>query len=138
MTDPKRPFTKGRKPDPSEELEDIALRFAANDRRNGLAIRLLAWFAWAYNRSAMHDVIQLVGLLSLEAPGSGGPLISLWRRLAYRMLPPDRIVDYLNDAVGAPRPYSGLVGLLLVPLVWAIVLVLAYHLIVAVIPEARF
>ncbi|MFT8246495.1 hypothetical protein [Roseomonas sp. BN140053] len=119
---------------PSEDLEDAALRLAAADGRNGWGLRAFAWFAWAYNRSVLHEVWSLVDLLTLTPTVSGGPLMSLWRRLAYRFLPTERSNAYLNAATGVPERYSGLSGILLVLVIWVAVLLGFCWLVVAFFP----
>jgi len=100
---------------PTCSTEDEALALAAADPSNGSLPRAMAWLAWAYNRSPLRAFLDLLDMPLLIAEGV---LPSLWRWLAFRLLPTERAVAYRRAAHGRPRRSSGWLGCLVVLPVW--------------------
>ena len=104
-----------RSPSPPAWMEDEALALAAADPRNGPLSRVLAWLAWAYNRSPLRAFLDLPDMPLLIAEGVLPPL---WRRLGFLLLSPEHAAASRQAAQSLPSRSSGWLGCLVVLPVW--------------------
>lgn len=108
---PSRPVQRGR----SGAEEDAALLLASRDRGVAAPGRALAWLAWAYGRSPLRPVPEVLDAFW----GLDGLLPPLLRRLAFAAIGRAGAGQHRAATAGQPAGSSRWRGVLVALLLWA-------------------